>query len=124
MSPIGQKPRSDRKQRAMANKPIDRRVARTRGLLHQALLSLIMEKGYDAISVEEICERANVGRSTFYAHFTSKDDLKRSGLGHLRREILDRHRALRRQRSQAPGPWGSVWRCSSMRASTCISIGR
>lgn len=92
MSPIGQKQRSDPERRAIAKKPIDRRVARTRGMLHQALLSLILEKGYEAISVENICERANTGRSTFYAHFTSKDDLKRSGLEHLRRELLERHR--------------------------------
>jgi AcrR family transcriptional regulator len=58
-------------------------------MLHQALLSLIIKKGYDAISVEDICETANVGRSTFYAHFTSKDDLKRGGLEHLREELLD-----------------------------------
>ena len=77
----------------MAKRPIDRRVARTRRMLHQALLSLILEKGYEAISVEDICERANVGRSTFYAHFTSKDDLKRSGLEHLRRELLEQHRS-------------------------------
>jgi AcrR family transcriptional regulator len=76
----------------MARPPIDRRVARTRGMLHQALRSLILEKGYEAISVEDICDRANVGRSTFYAHFTSKDDLKRSGLLHLRQELLDHHR--------------------------------
>lgn len=61
-------------------------------MLHQALLSLILEKGYEAISVEDICERADVGRSTFYAHFTNKDDLKRSGLEHLRQELLHRHR--------------------------------
>ena len=88
-----QKQRSDQERGAVAKRPIDRRVARTRGTLHQALLSLILEKGYEAISVEDICERANVGRSTFYAHFTSKDDLKRSGLEHLRRELLDRHRS-------------------------------
>ena len=84
MSPIGQKQRPDHERRVAAKKPIDRRVARTRGMLHEALLSLIIEKGYEAVSVEDICERANVGRSTFYAHFTGKDDLKRSGLGHLR----------------------------------------
>jgi len=87
-----QKPRSDQERGAGTKRPIDRRVARTRGTLHQALLSLILEKGYEAISVEDICERANIGRSTFYAHFTSKDDLKRSGLEHLRRELLERHR--------------------------------
>src|SRR5262249_1876067 len=72
----------------MAKRPIDRRIARSREMLHQALLSLIMKKGYDAITVEDICETANVGRSTFYAHFTSKDDLKRSGLEHLREQLL------------------------------------
>lgn len=68
---------------------IDRRVARTRKSLHQALISLILEKGYDSITVDEICQTANVGRSTFYLHFTSKDDLKQSGLDHLRRELAE-----------------------------------
>jgi len=70
----------------------DRRVARTREMLHHALMSLILKKAYEAISVEDICDAANVGRSTFYAHYTSKDDLKRSGLEHLRRALVDRHR--------------------------------
>ncbi len=64
--------------------PIDRRVARTRATLHHALLSLIVERGYDALSVQDICEAAGIGRSTFYAHYTGKDDLKRSGLDHLK----------------------------------------
>ncbi len=63
---------------------IDRRVARTRAMLHHALLSLIVERGYDALSVQDICEAAGIGRSTFYAHYTGKDDLKRSGLDHLK----------------------------------------
>jgi AcrR family transcriptional regulator len=77
----------------MVKKPIDRRVARTREMLHRALMSLIIEKGYEAISVEDICERANVGRSTFYGHFTSKDDLKRRHLELLRQTLLDQHRS-------------------------------
>jgi len=68
---------------------IDRRVARTRKSLHQALISLILEKGYDPITVEEICQAANVGRSTFYLHYTSKDDLKQSGLDGLRRHLAE-----------------------------------
>jgi AcrR family transcriptional regulator len=59
---------------------MDRRVARTRDALHAALVKLMLARGYDAVSVEDICAEANVGRSTFYAHFTGKDDLKRSGL--------------------------------------------
>jgi AcrR family transcriptional regulator len=68
----------------------DRRVLRTRAALQHALISLIMKKGYDAISVEDICEEANVGRSTFYLHYASKDALKRSGLEHLRKALVDR----------------------------------
>jgi AcrR family transcriptional regulator len=75
-------------------------------MLHQALFSLILEKGYEAISVEEICERADVGRSTFYAHFTSKDDLKRSGLAHLRHELHDRHRSAAESEQASTGPLG------------------
>ncbi|MET7770375.1 TetR/AcrR family transcriptional regulator [Nocardia sp. NPDC005366] len=57
------------------NKGTDRRVRRTRNLLHQALIGLMLERGYERISVSDILERADVGRSTFYAHFRDKDDL-------------------------------------------------
>ncbi len=58
----------------------DRRVRRTRGLLHEALFGLIGEKDYDRISVSEVLQRANVGRSTFYMHFRDKDDLFASAI--------------------------------------------
>lgn len=74
-------------------KPTDRRIPRTRAMLQHALISLILKKGYEAITIQQICDAANVGRSTFYAHFTSKDDLKRSGLEHLRKQLVDRQRA-------------------------------
>jgi AcrR family transcriptional regulator len=73
-----------------ANHAIDRRIPRTRGTLQHALTSLILKKGYEAITIQDICDEANVGRSTFYAHYTSKDDLKRSGFEHLRKELVDR----------------------------------
>src|SRR5882724_1787560 len=77
---------------ALAEQAIDRRVARTRAMLQHALNSLILKKGYEAITIKDICDAANVGRSTFYAHYTSKDDLKRSGLEHLRRLLVDRQK--------------------------------
>lgn len=76
----------------MTKGSIDRRVVRTREMLHQALMSLILEKGYEAISIKDICGAANVGRSTFYAHYTCKDDLKRSGLESMRKLLIDRQR--------------------------------
>jgi AcrR family transcriptional regulator len=72
---------------------MDRRVARTRAMLQRALNALTLKKGYEAITIADICETANVGRSTFYAHYTGKDDLKRSGLEHLRHQLLDHQRA-------------------------------
>jgi AcrR family transcriptional regulator len=72
----------------MTKSTIDRRVMRTRSTLQHALVSLVLEKGYEAITVEDICKAANVGRSTFYAHYTSKDDLKRRGLEERLRDLL------------------------------------
>ena len=70
----------------------DRRAARTRSLLENSLLALIRRKPYEAITIQEICTGADVGRSTFYAHYRSKDDLKRHGLEHLRSELADAQR--------------------------------
>ena len=58
----------------------DRRVQKTHRLLRDALVSLIHEKSYDSIAVKEILERANVGRSAFYAHFDDKNELLASGI--------------------------------------------
>jgi len=67
--------RVSRKVSAMKEKKKDRRVERTRELLSRALLSLIPEKGFDAVTVQDVIDRANVGRSTFYTHFVDKEDL-------------------------------------------------
>ncbi len=51
---------------------LDPRVKRTRQLLAQAFIELVKEKGFQAISVQDIAERAGVNRATFYAHFQDK----------------------------------------------------
>ncbi|HET6596464.1 MAG TPA: TetR/AcrR family transcriptional regulator [Anaerolineales bacterium] len=53
----------------------DRRIQRTRELLQKALIELIGERGYDGITIQDIVDRANVGRTTFYLHYNSKDEL-------------------------------------------------
>src|SRR6185436_18505841 len=53
----------------------DRRVARSRRALKEALTDLILEQGYESVTVQDVIDRADVGRSTFYAHFLDKDDL-------------------------------------------------
>jgi AcrR family transcriptional regulator len=53
----------------------DRRVKRTHRLLQEALIALILEHGYDAVSIREITERADVGYATFFRHYPDKDAL-------------------------------------------------
>jgi AcrR family transcriptional regulator len=56
-------------------KKIDARVRRTRDALGDALVELMQEKPFDSITVQDVLDRARVGRSTFYTHFSDKDDL-------------------------------------------------
>jgi AcrR family transcriptional regulator len=70
----------------------DRRVQRTRQLLEQALLALIKEKAFESISVQEIIDRANVGRATFYEHYDNKEDLLQSGFNGLEARLKERQR--------------------------------
>ncbi len=75
--------------KAQAKVPVvDRRVQKTRQSLHGALISLILEKGFDTVTVQDIIDRANVGRSTFYAHYLSKEDLLQSGFDELRKHLV------------------------------------
>src|SRR4026208_715870 len=60
---------------ADSKKKTDARVRRTRDALGDALVALMQEKPFDAITVQEVLDRAHVGRSTFYSHYSDKDDL-------------------------------------------------
>jgi AcrR family transcriptional regulator len=67
----------------------DRRILRTRNMLFDALLDLMIEKGYEAITIQDIIDRANIGRSTFYLHFTDKEQLLLSSINQLREFIKE-----------------------------------
>ena len=73
----------------------DRRTARTRDVLEQALLSLIKEKPFHSISVQDIVDRANVGRATFYLHYDNKEDLLGSGFAGLKVQLREQQKAVR-----------------------------
>ena len=53
----------------------DARAVRTRDTLAWSLITLMREKAYDDISVQDVCEHAAIGRSTFYSHFADKDEM-------------------------------------------------
>lgn len=85
------------------NGTVDRRVVRTRALLQDALVALVPDRGYAATTVEDICEKANVGRSTFYAHYAGKDQLRSATIeAHL-------HALSRRHASAVEGKSGSLF---------------
>lgn len=58
----------------MSNK-VDRRVKRTKRMLGEAILALVVEQEYEALTINEITQRADVNRATFYLHYNSKDEL-------------------------------------------------
>lgn len=58
-----------------ARRKTDRRIRRTRDTLGDALVALMQEKDFDDITVQEVLDRAGVGRSTFYVHYRDKHDL-------------------------------------------------
>ena len=60
---------------APSKKKTDARVRRTRDALGDALIALMQEKPFDTITVQDVLDRAHVSRSTFYTHYSDKDDL-------------------------------------------------
>ena len=60
---------------AESNEKTDARVRRTRDALGDALVALMQEKAFDTITVQDVLDRAHVSRSTFYSHYSDKDDL-------------------------------------------------
>jgi AcrR family transcriptional regulator len=88
---VGQ--RADRARRAETNigaevtGNLDRRVRRTRRALREALIALIVERGYEKVTVQDVLDRADIGRSTFYAHYRDKDELFAACFDDLRADL-------------------------------------
>jgi AcrR family transcriptional regulator len=67
----------------------DPRVLRTRKLLKDALCDLLAEKSFQAVTVQDVAERATVNRATFYAHYVDKFDLLEHFVGDMFRDALE-----------------------------------
>jgi AcrR family transcriptional regulator len=69
---------------------LDRRVKRTRQALSRALIALILEKGYEAVRVQDIAERANLRAATLYLHYRNKEDLLLSTLETMFDDLVEK----------------------------------
>lgn len=72
---------------------MDRRIQKTKDAIFAAFEALVKEKRYEEITVQEIIDRANIGRSTFYAHFETKDELLKSTCQKLFDHVFEDHPA-------------------------------
>lgn len=88
--------------------PTDRRVRRSRRELHRALIELSNEKGYDAVTVDDLANRADIARRTFYAHYVDKDNLLRAIVDDLLADLINSIGAL--QPIDMRNPRGAVIR--------------
>ena len=75
----------------MSDQQTDRRVRRTRKALQDALISLILEKGYDSVTIEDITDRADLGRTTFYLHFRDKEELLMQAIDAIGEDFIEKH---------------------------------
>ena len=77
----------------MSDQQVDRRVRRTRQALQDALIGLILEEGYDSVTIEEITSRADLGRTTFYLHYRDKEELLLQAVESIAEDFIAKHAA-------------------------------
>ena len=90
----------------------DRRSQRTYHLVSTAMMELLAETRYDAITVQDILDRANIGRSTFYAHYYDKEDV----LASITEQMLDLFSQGMQQAETGPGTFarpGAISTCET-----------
>ena len=81
----------------------ERRVARTKAAIEDAFVQLVLEHGYERVAVEDICDRADLARATFYAHYPNKEAVLFSVSNRLTEDLMQRI-------AYRSGPWNVVRR--------------
>ena len=80
-----------------------RRVARTKAAIEDAFVQLVLERGYERVAVENISDRADLARATFYAHYPNKEAVLLSVSSRLVEDLMQRI-------AYQGGPWNVVRR--------------
>src|SRR5215813_9379701 len=80
-----------------------RRVARTTAAIEDAFVQLVLEQGYERVVVDDICDRADLARATFYAHYPNKEAVLLSVFNRLTEDLMQRI-------AYQDGPWNVVRR--------------
>jgi AcrR family transcriptional regulator len=107
-----QAPRAIRDRKQIAPRSVDgssapvrprteRRVLRTRKAIEDAFVELVLESGYDRVSVEDITDRADVAKGTFYAHYENKEALVNAVFARVTSDLAERV-------AHSDGPWAEV----------------
>ena len=82
---------------------VQRRVARTKAAIEHAFVQLVLERGYERVAVEDISDRADLARATFYAHYPNKEAVLFSVSNRLTEDLMQRI-------AYRGGPWNVVRR--------------
>jgi AcrR family transcriptional regulator len=90
----------------MPTKKVDRRGARTRELVLDAFFGLMVERGFEKMTVQDLLDRSGVGRATFYAHFKGKEDLLASSIGRLQGALRQAWKRATAEQNQPASPLG------------------
>jgi len=69
---------------------VQRRVARTKATIEDAFVQLVLERGYDKVTVEDITDRADLARATFYAHYPNKEAVQFAVFNRLTEDLVQR----------------------------------
>lgn len=86
----------------------DRRIERTHQLLSKALMELIIERGYESITIQDITDRANVSRTTFYLHFRDKDELLFASMQEIYDGLVSNHDGLMKAEAIRPDDFDTL----------------